>query len=484
MRRIVLGLAGLLLTAWAAQAQFVTVTGPVTPGNCPVFASVTVIKDSGSSNCGGGAGGITIGAAITGVCTNGFVIFNNAGVVGCEAAAGTGTVTSVATGQGLKGGTITTAGTLTTSEGVDTNTLRSVVANDTLLNTDCGKTLQLGTGSTGQFTETLPSVSGFATTCKVTVVNGDTGRGKKLSGFPANVGAVLWPLQTVVVEIINGAWAAPQISGRYVTTNATVFVDNGAGNDANDCLASGVGACATSTQAMTNIAKYFDNQGQIVIQWGCASPPCTYANVTFIAQAYVGSGYIILQGDTTTPDNVVMSCTSGSCGSAPGSIFNFIQSNTRTTAGNWFVQGFKITSSVSGINGIFGQGASAWVAFNSIDFGIMNNGSHVACIAPSALQSNGNFTISGNATHFADIEDGCVAHFVNGVGTLTGTPAFTSFLFAHGVSVIGTTASNFSGSATGIKCNSDFNAIIDTAATSASLPGNSACTFSNGGIVF
>jgi hypothetical protein len=84
----------LLLTACVVQAQsVVTVTGPVTPGNCVQFASVTIVKDSGISSCGGN-GGITIGAPITGACTNGSFFFNNAGVIGCEAAAGTGTVTS------------------------------------------------------------------------------------------------------------------------------------------------------------------------------------------------------------------------------------------------------------------------------------------------------------------------------------------------------------------------------------------------------
>jgi hypothetical protein len=61
---------------------------------------------------------ITIGNPIAGACTNGFVLFNNSGVLGCEAVAGTGTVTSVSgsggtTGMTLAGGPITTAGTLT-----------------------------------------------------------------------------------------------------------------------------------------------------------------------------------------------------------------------------------------------------------------------------------------------------------------------------------------------------------------------------------
>lgn len=81
-------------------------TAPTSPNNGDVWttsagmfariAGVTV----GPFNAGSGTG-ITIGGTITGSCTNGFVIFNNAGVIGCQAAAGGGTVTSVSAGTGI-----------------------------------------------------------------------------------------------------------------------------------------------------------------------------------------------------------------------------------------------------------------------------------------------------------------------------------------------------------------------------------------------
>src|SRR5262249_3277946 len=46
---------------------------------------------------------------------------------------------------------------------------RQATANDTILNTDCYKTVQEGTGSSGFFTVTFPSVSGFPTDCVVDV---------------------------------------------------------------------------------------------------------------------------------------------------------------------------------------------------------------------------------------------------------------------------------------------------------------------------
>lgn len=54
MKRLALTLVILIAGIAAAMAQSVTVIGPVTPGNIPVFNSPTVIKDSG--NPGGAAG--------------------------------------------------------------------------------------------------------------------------------------------------------------------------------------------------------------------------------------------------------------------------------------------------------------------------------------------------------------------------------------------------------------------------------------------
>src|SRR5258707_11523881 len=62
--------------------------------------------------------------------------------------------------------------------GIDTNSLGNggvpVTANYTIATTDAGKTIQAGTGSTGFFTITVPSVSGFPANTVVILTNGDT----------------------------------------------------------------------------------------------------------------------------------------------------------------------------------------------------------------------------------------------------------------------------------------------------------------------
>lgn len=139
--------------------------------------------------------------------------------------------------------------------GADLNTLNSVTANYTIQTTDCGKTVQAGTGSTGLFTITLPAVAGFSSVCTVNIKNGDTGRGKRLSGFPSDViNSVLWPLQAMTVKIINGAWAITSYPGRWRLPANTELCVRQDGSNTSDGLGNGTVAadCLATIQYCTN----------------------------------------------------------------------------------------------------------------------------------------------------------------------------------------------------------------------------------------
>ena len=76
MKRLLLALAVLIAATLGARSQStVTVIGPVTPGNCVVFNSTTVIKDSGGTGCTGTGAGVPGGP-------NGTVQYNLAGAFG------------------------------------------------------------------------------------------------------------------------------------------------------------------------------------------------------------------------------------------------------------------------------------------------------------------------------------------------------------------------------------------------------------------
>jgi hypothetical protein len=188
--------------------------------------------------------------------------FNSTGAQVSSLGGATGAIT-LTTGQLAISGS-----TLVTAPGILTGILRSATTTDTILTTDCGGTAQEGTGSTGIFTVTLPSVSGFDSRCQIDVVNGDTGRGKILSGFPSTMtsSGMLWPGQKVRLSIVNGAWTATN-PGRWKNPSTqTVHVDKTNGNNANDGLASGAGNAVQDAQhAWTNIAYLWDTQGTVPI---------------------------------------------------------------------------------------------------------------------------------------------------------------------------------------------------------------------------
>jgi hypothetical protein len=98
MKRLSLALLLLVLAVWPAHAQPVTVIGPITPGDCAYFNSVTILKDAGF-NCTGAAGGVIQGTGtagyvpvFTGTTTigNGFLLAPVGGLVLYAAPAATG----------------------------------------------------------------------------------------------------------------------------------------------------------------------------------------------------------------------------------------------------------------------------------------------------------------------------------------------------------------------------------------------------------
>lgn len=108
------------------------------------------------------------------------------------------------------------------------------VSSDTVLDSSFSGCDVLATG--GQITITLPAP---IADCDIRIVNGDTGAGKILSGFPAGVNPKLYPGQAVAVNSDGAQWLVEEKPGRWKIPGGTiVYVSSftpGA-SDANDGL--------------------------------------------------------------------------------------------------------------------------------------------------------------------------------------------------------------------------------------------------------
>lgn len=384
------------------------------------------------------------------------------------AASGNGGVTGILTAANLPAG-------------VPANVLRSVTSNDTVLTSDCGKTLQLGTGSTGFFTETLPVVSGFTANCIVTVVNGDTGRGKGLSGFPAglNSSAILWPTQAVTVQIVNGVWALQTNPGPWQLSGAISFYVRPDGNDSNDGLAnSSGGAFLTANKALYTIADQVNINSQFggsaTVVHTCASPPCTITAAAQLVQFVTGVTFVggipTYQGDaagTTLAPSTSANQADIQVTYAP-SVLN-VGANLTLAGGTNVSYGLY----VSGGAQVRLSGGIIWgnVTGASSTHMVAASGGRIFVLASDTIANTSSVVAHEYAYH-----GGIIEHANGLTQTCTGNPPFTIWALAATGGNLNEASQTFTGCSgvTGQRYNAQSLAVIDTIGGGATYyPGNS-----------
>jgi hypothetical protein len=148
--------------------------------------------------------------------------------------------------------------------------------------TDCNTTLVLGTGTTAQFTLTLPALpaTGFNAGCTIIAKNADvwsgigTGHAMTLVGFPAEFtvagtacsGNCLWPTHAIMVTVNSAGtgWVIVSKPGRWLTPgigNSIELCYTQNGSDVNDGLGSGTGCLAHVQTAVNTIGTLWDGGG-------------------------------------------------------------------------------------------------------------------------------------------------------------------------------------------------------------------------------
>lgn len=286
-------------------------------------------------------------------------------------------------------------------------------------------------------------------------------------------GWIAWVADEDIAVVWNGsAWTALTTGGgggsgrELLTANRTYYVRTDGSNSNNGLANTSGGAFATLQKAYDVISATLDLGGNTVtIQVGSG----TYTSGLAVSQPWTGGGAVLLQGDTSTPANVIISTTSAAC-----------INTTVPLPGALTVQGFELRTT-SGGNGIDHSGGGVIIA-GVMRYGACSN-AHMQVASGCYIGVVSNYTISGNASQHWNALHGGFIQCDGKTITLSGTPAFSSpFAVATNTGKIEAIGNTFSGSATGTRYSAASNGVINTNGAGASaFPGNAAGSTATGG---
>lgn len=241
------------------------------------------------------------------------------------------------------------------------------------------------------------------------------------------------------------------------------------GSNSNNGLANTSGGAFLTIQKAVDVAATLDFGGfTVTVQVGAG----TYTGATTL-KSMVGQASptnFVINGDQTTPSNVVISTTSASCFTASGPTVNAT------------IRGVKMQAATLGFAVDCSNGA--YVQIGKCHFGACASAGLQVNGATMALESSSAITIAGSMPCFVVATTGAkfTAQSV-GTITLTGTPAFsTAFAYCENTSTMRILGNTFSGSGTGARYAVLGNGVIFTnAAGSTYFPGSVAGTTASGG---
>ena len=260
-----------------------------------------------------------------------------------------------------------------------------------------------------------------------------------------------------------------QMQREPLAANRTYYVAT-TGSDTNNGLSDST-PFLTIQKAVNVIAADLDLNGYtatVQVADGTYTGAVTLKNVAGFSTA----GDVIIQGNSSTPTNVVVSITGGTCFSATD------------LATAWRLKDMQLTTTGAGTQCI--HAIRSHVEFSGLDFGAVGQ-SHLTSQRQAAIEATGNYTISGGGLgHATATEQGFII-LINRTVTISNTPAFSG-AFARcpatgGGSVIRAGNMTFSGTgATGSRYTVALNSVIDTAGGGATyFPGNAVGTAVTGG---
>jgi hypothetical protein len=266
----------------------------------------------------------------------------------------------------------------------------------------------------------------------------------------------------------NSEWVAGDVAatGRELLTADRTYYVRSDGSDSNTGLADTAGGAFLTIQKAVDVTSALDlSTFNVTIQVRSG----TFAGFS-VSRPFVGNGVVTIQGDTTTPGNVIISTTGTAISASGAAVFS--------------IAGFKITTTSNGFGIV--AAANGFISLAGLmEYGAITGAGRAAMYANSggAITVQANYTISAGAPLHWLTETGGRILCQGRTITLSGTPAFSSlFAQASRLSVMLVNANTFSGAATGTRYSVTHNSVIDTNGGGATyLPGNAAGSTATGG---
>lgn len=191
------------------------------------------------------------------------------------------------------------------------------------------------------------------------------------------------------------------------------------GNDNNDGLSNAAGGAFLTIQKAVNVAigTLDTNTYDVTIQIADGTYSATGSNSVVIVKGNLfGGGQLTLQGNTTTPSNVVLSAASGHCIQVTG--------NLGGPAIN--IKGMKVTST-SGYGVIAGLNGGGGAAFlSSFEFGACGANQARATGTNSLIDISGSITVSGNAGQWLQADSQSYIQLHDATVTFSGTLTYST----------------------------------------------------------
>ena len=217
-----------------------------------------------------------------------------------------------------------------------------------------------------------------------------------------------------------------------LTANRTYYVAT-TGSNSNDGLSAGA-PFLTIQKAVDVVAANLDLNGfTVTIQLADGTYTASVALRNVVG--FRAAGDLTIQGNNSTPANVVVSVTGAGCFSAIG-LYTI-----------WIVKDLKVTCSGAGTNGLFSL--ASYIQFSNLDFGTCGQ-AHINAQIGAIIEAIEDYAISGATPlgHFTCVSGGRI-QCINRTVTITGTMSFgAAFGFARipvvgGVAMMRISASKF-----------------------------------------